>query len=71
MRALAMGTSTTAALRGGRVTVFATRCLGASGGLLAAGWNSMIGRRRASQLYCFARFSPLSRGIHVPRDSLC
>ena len=51
--------------RAGRAVVV-TRCLGASGGLLAAGWNSMMGRRRASQLYCLAKFSPRSRGIQVP-----
>lgn len=32
-----VGTSTGGALRAGRATVFATRCLGASGGLFAAG----------------------------------
>ena len=52
--------------RGGRPLVGATKCFGASGGLFAAGWNSMIGRRRCSQLYCFASCSPRSRGIQVP-----
>jgi hypothetical protein len=54
--------------RGGRPVVGATRCFGASGGLFAAGWNSMIGRRRCSQLYCLARCSPRSRGIQVPDE---
>lgn len=46
----------------------ATRCLGASGGLLsvASGWNSIIGRSRCSQLYCWHREIPRSRGIQVP-----
>lgn len=52
--------------RGGRPVVGATRCFGASGGLFAAGWNSMMGRRRFSQLYCFASCRPRSSGIHVP-----
>jgi len=56
--------------RGGRPAVGATRCFGARGGLLAAGWNSMIGRRRCSQLYCLASCSPRSRGIHVPRRKM-
>jgi len=54
------------ARRGGRPVVGATMCFGASGGLFAAGWNSMMGRRRFSQLYCFASCRPRSRGIHVP-----
>jgi hypothetical protein len=54
--------------RGGRPPVGATKCFGASGGLFAAGWNSMIGRRRCSQLYCFASCSPRSRGIQVPEE---
>src|SRR6266436_478227 len=54
--------------RGGRPAVGATKCFGASGGLFAAGWNSMIGRRRCSQLYCFASCSPRSRGIQVPGE---
>src|SRR6266404_4771407 len=53
------------ARRGGRPVVGATTCFGASGGLFAAGWNSMMGRRRFSQLYCFASCRPRSRGIHV------
>jgi hypothetical protein len=52
--------------RGGRPVVGATMCFGASGGLFAAGWNSIIGRRRCSQLYCLASCSPRSRGIQVP-----
>ena len=30
----------------------------------------MMGRKRASQPYCFARFKPRSSGIHVPGNSL-
>jgi hypothetical protein len=62
----ASGISLAAAFRAGRLTVLATRCLGARGGLLAAGVNSMIGRSRTSQLYCLARVKPRSRGIQVP-----
>ena len=58
-----------AGLRGGRPAVLATRCFGASGGLLAVGWNSIIGRRRSSQLYCLAKPRPLSRGIQVPEKT--
>ena len=63
--------STTAAAAAARraglaVVPEAARCLGAGGGLFAAGWNSMMGRRADSQLYCFARVRPRSRGIHVP-----
>lgn len=52
--------------REGRALELVMRCFGASGGLLAAGWNSMIGLRRPSQLYCFARAKPRSKGIQVP-----
>lgn len=52
-------------LRSGFVEV-AMRCLGASGGLLAAGVKSMMGVRATSQLYCRASSSPRSMGIHVP-----
>ena len=47
----------------------ATRCLGASGGLfsLASGWNSMMGRSKCSQLYCWHSEIPRSKGIHVPK----
>lgn len=55
-------------LRVGLVALLAldTKCFGASGGLLAAGWNSMIGRKRCSQLYCLAKANPRSKGIQVP-----
>lgn len=43
------------------------RCLGASGGLLAAGVKSIIGMSAVSQLYCRASSSPRSTGIQVPR----
>ena len=66
----ACGISLAAAFRAGRLTVVATRCLGARGGLLAAGVNSMIGRSRTSQLYCLARVKPRSSGIQVPGNGL-
>ena len=69
LRVRALGTLLSVpARRGGRPVVGATRCFGASGGLFAAGWNSMMGRRRFSQLYCFASCRPRSSGIHVPRE---
>jgi hypothetical protein len=43
-----------------------TKCFGASGGLFAAGWNSIKGRRICSQLYCLANANPRSKGIQVP-----
>ena len=58
--------SAPAARRAGLGAELATRCFGARGGLFAAGVNSIMGRRRCSQLYCFANARPLSRGIHVP-----
>ena len=52
--------------RAARLLLLARMCFGAGGGLFAAGWNSMMGRRRCSQLYWRARLSPRSIGIHVP-----
>ena len=52
----------------------ATKCFGASGGLmsLASGWKSIIGRRRCSQLYCLQSSIPRLRGIQVPTgDTRC
>lgn len=54
--------------RAGRGAVAETRCFGARGGLFAAGWKSMRGRSRVSQLYCLAKENPRSRGIQVPKE---
>jgi hypothetical protein len=62
--------SEAAARRAGRVAAVDTRCFGAKGGLFVpAGWNSMMGLSKISQLYCFASNRPLGRGIHVPRHT--
>lgn len=53
--------------RAGReLALLLMRCFGANGGLFVLGWNSIMGRNRCSQLYCFASDSPRSKGIQVP-----